>query len=64
MKFLIVKGHLLTGTLVVSLLLTDRAFHFGRVFGFVGAYKFVLAGFNFFGLAKCRVEMFVGLMRL
>jgi hypothetical protein len=33
----------------VSLLLTDRAFHFGCVFGFVGAGRFVFTGFNFFG---------------
>jgi len=33
----------------VSLLLTDRAFHFGCVFSFGGAYQFVFAGFNFFG---------------
>ena len=44
----------------MSLLLTDIAFHFGCVFGFVGAYEFVFAGFNFL-VVKCRFEMFVGL---
>lgn len=43
----------------MSHLLTNRAFHFGY-FGFIGAWVFVFAGFNFW-VAKCRFEMFVGL---